>query len=46
MEKTQTIIPFVVATKNQDKVNEIREILKDLPFEIITMTDAGCDDDI
>lgn len=46
MEKTQTSIPFVVATKNQDKVLEIREILKDLPFEIITMTDAGCDDDI
>jgi len=39
-------IPFVVATKNKDKILEIREILKDLPFQIITMTEAGCDDDI
>lgn len=46
MEKTDTSIPFVVATKNKDKVSEIREILSELPFEIITMSEAGCDDDI
>ena len=42
----QLCTPFVVATKNEDKVLEIREILKDMPFEIITMTEAGFDDDI
>lgn len=46
MDLTKINTPFVVATKNQDKVNEIREILKDLPFAIITMTEAGIDDDI
>jgi XTP/dITP diphosphohydrolase len=37
---------FIVATKNRDKVSEIQEILKDLPFHILTMTEAGVDDDI
>ena len=46
MENTTEMIPFVIATKNQDKVLEIREILKDLPFHIITMTEAGFDEDI
>jgi len=46
MGKNTEMIPFVVATKNQDKVVEIREILKDLPFRIITMTEAGFDEDI
>lgn len=46
MEKTDKNIPFVVATQNKDKVSEIREILSELPFQIITMSEAGCDDDI
>jgi len=46
MEKTDKSIPFVVATKNRDKVSEIREILSELPFQIMTMSEAGCDDDI
>ncbi len=37
---------FVVATKNEDKVREIREILKDFPFRIMTMTEAGVTDEI
>jgi len=37
---------FIVATKNKDKAAEIQEILKDLPFRILTMTEAGIDDDI
>ncbi len=37
---------FIVATKNRDKVSEIQEILKDLPFHILTMTEAGVDDEI
>ena len=46
MDMTKICTPFVVATKNQDKIIEIREILKGLPFNIITMTEAGFDDDI
>lgn len=46
MNSPKIDIPFVVATKNKDKVVEIREILKELPFQIITMTEAGCDDDV
>ena len=46
MDMKEICTPFVVATKNQDKVVEIREILKGLPFTIITMTEAGFDDDI
>ena len=43
-EDNQTF--FVVATKNEDKVREIREILKDFPFRIMTMTEAGVTDEI
>lgn len=46
MDMTEKRVPFVVATKNEDKAAEIREILKDLPFRIMTMTEAGCPDDI
>jgi len=46
MEQINTKTPFVVATQNKDKVNEIREIMQEMPFEIITMTEAGYDDDI
>ncbi len=41
-----TVKNFIVATKNRDKVSEIQEILRDLPFHILTMTEAGVDDDI
>jgi len=37
---------IVFATGNQGKVNEIREILKDLDAEVITMKEAGVDIDI
>jgi len=47
MERTEKQhIPFVIATKNEDKVLEIREILREFPFEIRTMTEAGVEDDI
>ena len=32
---------LIIASKNQGKVNEIKDILKELPFEIISMQDAG-----
>lgn len=32
---------FIVATQNKDKISEIREILSDLPFEILSMEEAG-----
>ncbi len=32
---------IVVATRNKDKYNEIKEILKDMPFEVISMDEAG-----
>jgi XTP/dITP diphosphohydrolase len=38
-------IELVFATNNQNKVNEIRSILKE-PFQIITLQDAGIDIDI
>jgi len=38
-------IELVFATNNQNKVNEIRSILKD-PFQIITLKEAGIDIDI
>lgn len=37
---------FIVATKNSDKLIEIKEILKDFPFEVVSMGDAGFDEDI
>ncbi len=37
---------FIVATKNKNKIVEIREILKDFKFNVISMEDAGFDDDI
>lgn len=37
---------FIVATKNRDKLIEIREILKDFPFEVISMAEAGFDEEI
>lgn len=38
-------IELVFATNNQNKINEIRSILKE-PFHIITLKDAGIDIDI
>ena len=32
---------FIVATQNKDKISEIREILSDLPFDILSMEEAG-----
>lgn len=37
---------FIVATKNKDKLVEIRDILADLPFHIIGMEEAGVHLDI
>ncbi|MDF2524294.1 MAG: non-canonical purine pyrophosphatase, rdgB/HAM1 family [Clostridiales bacterium] len=36
----------MIATKNKGKIKEIREILKELPFEIVSMTEAGFNEDI
>ncbi len=37
---------LIVATKNSGKLKEIREILGGLPYEVISMEDAGITDDI
>lgn len=37
---------IIVATSNQNKMREIREILKDFPVEIISMKEAGANVDI
>ena len=37
---------FIVATKNRGKLKEIREILADFPFEVVSMEEAGIDADI
>jgi len=34
---------LIIASKNKGKINEIKNILKDLPIEVISMTDAGFD---
>lgn len=38
--------PFVVATQNKDKLQEIREILHEFPFRIMSMSEAGVDEEI
>lgn len=37
---------FIVATKNKNKINEIKEIVKDFPFDVISMEEAGFSDEI
>jgi len=37
---------FIVATKNKGKLGEIKEILRDFPFEVISMEEAGITKDI
>ena len=37
---------FIVATKNKGKLAEIKEILHDFPFEVISMEEAGITKDI
>ena len=37
---------IIFATSNQGKMKEIREILKDLDVEVLSMKDAGIEADI
>lgn len=37
---------FIVATKNKGKLEEIKEILRDFPYEVISMEEAGITVDI
>ncbi len=37
---------LIVATKNKNKMKEIKEILHDLPFELYSLQDLGFNDDI
>jgi len=37
---------IIFATKNENKLKEIREIMEGTPFEIISMTDAGITTDV
>lgn len=37
---------LIVASRNKGKLNEIREILKDFPIEVVSMVEAGISDDI
>ena len=37
---------LIIATKNQGKIKEIREMLNELPFEVVSMTEEGITGDI
>ncbi|MGA2968005.1 MAG: non-canonical purine NTP pyrophosphatase, partial [Candidatus Levyibacteriota bacterium] len=37
---------LLIATKNQGKVGEFKEFLKDLPFEIVSLKDISIKEDI
>ena len=37
---------FLVASKNKDKIHEIKEILKDCAFEVVGMESVGIHTDI
>jgi len=37
---------FIVASKNRGKLKEIQEILRDFPFEVLSMQDVGINEDI
>lgn len=37
----ERIRKFILATRNRGKLKEIREMLADLPFEVLSMEDAG-----
>jgi XTP/dITP diphosphohydrolase len=37
---------LLIATKNQGKVGEFKEFLKDLPFEIVSLKDLGINEDV
>ena len=37
---------LLIATRNQGKVREYRELLADLPFEVLSLADAGLDADV
>ncbi len=37
---------IVFATKNNGKIKEVKQILSDLPFEIVSMLDAGITVDV
>ena len=37
---------FIVATKNKGKLNEIKEILSDFDYEVLSMTDLGINKEI
>ena len=34
---------LIIASKNKGKINEIKEILRDLPLEVLSMSDGGFD---
>lgn len=40
------ILRIIVASKNKGKLEEIKYIFQNLPYEIVTMQDAGIEDDI
>lgn len=46
MGELQRMKKFVVATKNKGKLKEIQEILKDMDFEVVSMEEAGVNEDI
>jgi XTP/dITP diphosphohydrolase len=43
---THMVKKLLIATKNQGKVGEFKEFLKDLPFEIVSLQDLGITEDI
>ncbi len=45
-EEKKSMERFLVASKNKDKIHEIKEILDGFPFEIVGMESIGIQTDI
>jgi XTP/dITP diphosphohydrolase len=37
---------LLIATKNKGKVREYRELLADMPFDVLSLADVGIDADV
>lgn len=45
-EMSDGVRKFILATRNRGKLKEIKEMLADLPFEVLSMEDAGISENI
>lgn len=44
MENNKIEKQIVLSSDNKNKIKEIKEIIKDLPIEILSKKDIGCQD--